>query len=261
MVPPDILYPVRDGEANEELRYSLRSLAMNFPQHGRVWFVGYKPAWVQNVEYVRCGNSAQWPRANLWHNLALACNHPDMPDEFIIMNDDIYFIGPHPDPIPILYRGPLSAQVTSVHRKAGTRGWWQESLQATMTALNDVGIRDPISYELHVPLPIVKAAMADTLARFADVTPQNPPQWRTLYGNTYQIGGVRGEDGKMLRPGPLARPYMSTEDLAFRHFRRRFQQYVFPDPSPYEVPGSDRYARSLVNVAPRRHRTVRRVRA
>lgn len=257
----DVLYPVRDGESNDELRFSLRSLAMNFPQHGRVWFVGYKPRWVTGVEYIPGGNSAPWPRANLWHNLALACDHPGIPEELIVMNDDVYFLSAHPQPVPIMYRGPLSKQVSSVHRKAGARGWWQESLRATMTALQACGIADPVSYELHVPLPIRTADMAATLRRFADVTPANPPQWRSLYGNMHRIGGISHPDGKMLRPGPLQRPYMSTEDLTFRHFRTRFAQ-LFPEPSPYEVPGSDRDTRVLVGGGVRRHhRTVRRVRA
>ena len=34
----DIVYFVKDTDTNEELRYSLRSLA-NFP-HGKVWFYG-----------------------------------------------------------------------------------------------------------------------------------------------------------------------------------------------------------------------------
>ncbi|MFF3129757.1 hypothetical protein ACFVRD_48125 [Streptomyces sp. NPDC057908] len=41
---PDIVYVVRPWNQNEQLRYSLRTLA-NLP-HRRVWIAGYCPTWV-----------------------------------------------------------------------------------------------------------------------------------------------------------------------------------------------------------------------
>ena len=46
----DLVYVVRDG-ANPELRYSLRSVAVNLP-HDRVWIVGHVPAWITGCETV-----------------------------------------------------------------------------------------------------------------------------------------------------------------------------------------------------------------
>lgn len=249
--------PVRPGNSNDELKFALRSIAMNLP-HGRIWFVGFKPSWVTNVEYIDGGNSAPWPRANLYNNVLLACRYPGVSDDVLIFNDDMFVIGPL-DSVPILYRGTLADQLQKVTRRAGTKGWWQESLLATLACLQAAGYPDPLSYELHTPLPVKREAMAQTLARFADVTPHNPPQWRTLYGVTNSIGGEAGRDCKALRPGPLGRPFHSTEDLSWRYFRARFLQ-LFPEPSPYETPAVA--ARPAVSVARRNQlRATRRIRA
>lgn len=256
MSAPDWVFPVRPGSSNEELKFALRSLC-NVP-HGTVWMVGHKPPWVTNVEYIGGGNSAPAPRANLYNNLLLACRQPGMSDAIVITNDDIYITEPI-SVAPILFRGTLRAQIAQVTRLAGSRGWWQESLTAALKALTECGHPDPLSYELHTPYPCDRHAMADTLERFAAVTPHNPPQWRTLHGVTHGIGGSLGPDVKALRPGPLRQPFHSTDDLSLRYFRAKLLA-LFPQPSPYEIPQVD--ARSLVNVPPRKHlRTARRARA
>jgi hypothetical protein len=254
---PDVIYPVRAGDSNDELRFSLRSLDMNLP-HGRVWIVGHKPSWVTGVEHIP-GNTASAPRANLWRNLELACSHPDISDDVLIFNDDFFVLG-RQESVPVLYRCKLAEQLDGVKHRSGLRGWWPESLMATAKALADAGFEDPLSYELHTPFPCSKALMGDTLARFAHIQRHNPPQWRTLYGVTQQIGGVKHRDGKCVKPGPLRRPFHSTDDLSWRYFRARFVQ-LFPAPSRYEIPTAN--ARSLVSVTPRNHlrSTRRRVRA
>ena len=50
----DAVYYVRPGDRNDELRYSLRSLA-NLP-HDRVWIVGHTPPWVTGIESIQ-GNT------------------------------------------------------------------------------------------------------------------------------------------------------------------------------------------------------------
>jgi hypothetical protein len=221
--------------------------------------VGYKPPWVTGVEYIEGGNSAVAARANLYNNILLACRHPGMSDDICVTNDDIMLTSPLAE-IPVLFRGPLREQWNATVKRAGGKGWWQESLSATMNALAVEGHQNPISYELHTPFPCNRYAMAETLERFAGVTPRNPPQWRTLYGNMHRIGGQMWPDCKALRPGPLRHPFHSTDDLSLRFFRAKLLQ-LFPDPSPYEqIPQVN--ARTLASVPVRKHlRTARRARA
>lgn len=227
---PDIVYPVRPGDDNPELRHSLRSLAVHYPDHGTVWMVGHKPGWVRDVQHLP-GNDTDSAQVNLWRNLVTAMNHPDVGDDVVIMNDDFY-ITTALDVIPTLYRGRLAEHLGLARVQRG-EAWWRNSLNATLVALQTLGHTDPISYELHVPFPVDKSAMADTLARFAAVTPDNPPQWRTLHGNLHNIDGTKHEDCKAYRAGPMAQPFHSTDDRTFRYFRVQLDE-MFPQPSPYE---------------------------
>lgn len=225
----DVVIPVRPGDTNPELQFTLRALERNFP-HRNVWIVGYKPEWVTGVQYLP-GNDAQHKRGNLWHNLLSACKHPDISDECVLFNDDMVATAPVAH-MPILYRGSLADHI-AMRRVQRGEPWWRESLKTTQIILQALGHPDPISYELHVPFRVNKHAMAKILERFKRITPENPPQWRTLYGVLNNIGGRRSEDCKSYRPGELKTPWHSTDDRSFRHFRTQLEQ-MFPDPSRYE---------------------------
>lgn len=225
----DIIYPVRPGDDNEELRYSLRSLR-NFP-HNQVWIVGHKPPWVTNTRYIP-GNRQRHRRANLWHNILAACQHPDVSDEVVIFNDDFFITQPI-DHAPILSRGTLDDHINLKRVQRGAP-WWRDSLITTRAVLQTLGHLNPISYELHTPFPANKHLMAETLERFQHITPHNPPQWRSLYGNLHITTSRRaGEDAKAYCRGPLRTPFHSTEDASFRYFRDDLNT-LFPTPSRYE---------------------------
>jgi hypothetical protein len=96
---------------------------------------------------------------------------------------------------------------------------------------------DPISYELHQPMLVNRQAMADTLDRFTHITKDAPPQWRSLYGNINDIGGELRGDVKVYGAGQIRKPFHSTDDNSWRHYRNTFAT-MFPEPSNYEKPGS-----------------------
>lgn len=233
VAPPtvlDVVYPVRGGDNNPELRWSLRSLEQNFP-HATVWLVGYQPSWVTGVEFIRGNHRAL--RANIYFNLLEACRTKGVGDRFVVMNDDFFVTAPVTE-IPVLYRSTLVEHLALPKVVARSQHWWSRSLHTTLSVLQAEGFEVPLSYELHTPFVADKALMRDTLERFALVDQANPPQWRTLYGNINQIGGRQGFDGKCYRPGPIQVPFHSTDDSSFRHFHVQLAE-AFPEPSRYET--------------------------
>lgn len=226
----DIVYPVRPGDHNPELRWSLRTLDTNLP-HARVWIVGHKPAWLNNVGHIP-GNDGPTGHANVYRNIQAACEHPDMPDQFIVFNDDMFITDPLTT-IPTWYRGDLHDHMHLPGVRNGM-SWWRDSLTTTYTCLQAHGIAHPVSYELHTPFVVDKQKMADTLRLFQYVTPDNPPQWRTLYGNLHHIGGSQHDDCKENTSGPINRPFHSTQDESWPNFMLHFAS-AFPTPSRYEV--------------------------
>lgn len=224
-----VLIPVRPGNDNNELRFSLRSIQANLP-HTAVWVVGYQPNWLTNVGFIP-GNTQPHSKANIYRNLLAACEHPDTPDDLIVFNDDFFVTEPVETPT-VHYRSTLQEHI-DFPRVQRTKGWWWQSLTTTQICLQALGHTDPLSYELHIPLPIQKQAMADTLNWFKDIQPHNPPQWRTLYGVINDIGGTPHPDPKAYRHGPIGVPYHSTTDTSFRQFYQHFAAQ-FPNPSRYE---------------------------
>jgi hypothetical protein len=60
---PDLVYVVREGDRNNELRHSLRSVVANVP-HRLVWIAGYKPGWVSDL----VGYIPMAQRGTKWQN-------------------------------------------------------------------------------------------------------------------------------------------------------------------------------------------------
>lgn len=217
--PPDIVYRLRRDERNEELRYSLRSLA-NLA-HGAVWCVGYKPAWV-DAGFVPTERIV--PRFhNAINALRTAC---EVTPEFVLMDDDFYITEPIAE-VPANHHGTLEQRAQTAH---GTG--YRDSLSATAKYLARHG-KPALNYELHQPILIDSARMADVLDATKDQS--TPLQARSLYANWWGIPSTEAEDCKVrAKTDPLpAGPFLSTEDGAFSAVRPYLQSF-FPDPSPYE---------------------------
>ncbi|MFJ1695657.1 hypothetical protein ACIOHC_10980 [Streptomyces sp. NPDC088252] len=236
MAVHDIVVPVREGAANTQLRYALRSWAANLP-HRRVWLIGYRPAWVADVEHLPTRQSGT-KYQNTTVAMRAACEHPDVTDRFLLCNDD-FFVMQAQESMPVLHRGP----VREVERYYETRnsGKYLRGMQETRALLESLGHSDPLSYELHVPLLVDKAGMLDALdaGQRLDVVHK-----RTLYGNLAGLGGDRIDDVKVLTRSPrfpAESPYLSTMPDSFAHGRVGwFIRGQFHEPCRYEARGRHR---------------------
>lgn len=225
---------VRPGDNNEELRHAARSWDQHLPV-ASLTTIGYRPDWLNPDQHID-GNRHDTKPVNVYDNIRIAATHPDVAEQHILMNDDFFALKPV-DHIPHEWRDTLDEHI-------GTLGasWWRESLEATRGWLNLIGTPGPLlSYELHRPFPVIKAAMAQVLDEAANVCPANPPQWRTLYGNRWQVGGTQDADIKVTRgrPRPIGMDritWLSTTDQAFRTFALGSAlRDRFPTPSRWEL--------------------------
>lgn len=229
---------VKEGDRNEELRLSLRSLG-NVP-HGTVWVAGFKPRWVTNVEYLPT-RQTRVKYVNSTQNLLTACAHPDLSDRFIFMNDD-FFILRRMNEIPALHRGSASAVVEDYERRFGKRGTglYRQGMAASVRLLHRWGIANPLSYELHVPMMMHKEGVIEVVKRaHADDRTIPALHKRTLYGNYFDVGGRRANDIKVTDTDRTWQPnqrFVSCGDQAFLNgaIGKRLRD-KFPDPSPYEA--------------------------
>lgn len=230
----DVVYVVRPGDRNEELRYSLRSLAAHLP-NAEVWIAGFHPAWVTGVNHIPTQQRSGTKWKNSTENVAAACSHPGVADRFLLFNDDMFVMAPMAT-VPTMHRGPVD-QVATEYDALGS-GRYLQGMRDTARLLAQLGHPHPLSYELHVPLRVEKAVMAHALevGMAAGIPVLHK---RTLYGNLARLGGVEVRDVKVCKGRPdwsPSWPFLSTDDTEFAngevgaHIRDRF-----PEPCRYEV--------------------------
>lgn len=219
----DVVYLCRHGD-NPELMYSLRSLT-NIP-HDRVWIFGGAPHWVKGVTVIDIPEQGNKHRhTNI--TMRAACEHPDVSDPFIYMNDDFYITRPITE-IPTLNYGKVRQVIDAYHDQGFFTSRYVVGMEATLQALEANGYPDPLSFELHVPMVIHKQAMLHAL----DL---GPYQRRTVYGALAGLTGTTTRDVKLTstrQPLPDG-PFMSTSDTSFRGARATLRK-LFPTKSPYE---------------------------
>lgn len=214
MAAPDLVVPVRVGAVNQQLRYALRSWAAHLP-HGRVWIVGYRPPWLTGVEHI-----PTMQRGTKYANTTLAvrkaCEHPDVSERFLLVNDDMFVMQPVEE-MPVLHRGPVREVEAYYAARYRNGGSYLRGMRETRDLLVELGHPDPLSYELHVPLPATKTGMLAVLdaGRHLDVLHK-----RTMFGNLAQLGGERIQDVKVLSRSPRFprdSPFLSTMPDSFTH--------------------------------------------
>lgn len=226
----NFVYICRDGE-NEELRYSIRSVVASYPD-AVIWVVGGKPSWYT-------GNFINVPiRGSKYHNarrnLQVLTSSPEIPEKFVLMNDDFYIMRPVAN-LGYYNGGPLINKITAYTRN-NPRSTYLGMLDKTYRGIKSLGIEDPIDYELHIPMPMEKSKLANVL--------QYPFLWRSTYGNLYRVGGRTRRDVKIYQSELTTNrleladlknsAFLSSEDNSFIILLDKIFKNKFPTPSPFE---------------------------
>jgi hypothetical protein len=227
----NFVYICKDGE-NEELRYSIRSVVKN-TNDPKIWVVGGKPDWYVGNYIPVLQNQHKYQ--NALNNLRAACASEQIPEDFILMNDDFYITNKINE-IKIYNNGLLEDQINQYHN-LGLRSTYLNRLGKTYAYLQRRDISNPISYELHIPMPMEKNKLITILEE------QYSTLWRSKYGNTFNIGGETVKDVKVHKSGGLVAlsynqdqeqiPYLSSADSSFM-FLLDYLTTNFPDKSIYE---------------------------
>lgn len=153
----DLVYIVKNSEVNEDLRYSLRSVA-KFVPHDKIWIVGYKPSWVQNVEYLPVPQNLESKWKNSVNNIIKACECEDISENFVLMNDDFFAIKPIEN-LEESINLSLENLMNSVEKynKKKSKSNWMKAFKYVEELLKELNIKEPYyNYESHTPLLINK---------------------------------------------------------------------------------------------------------
>lgn len=234
----DIVYVVRHGEQNQNLKYSLRSIA-NLP-HGRVYIAGYCPSWVSEdvIEVFR--DQTDLPdQENSNANLLAAALCPDLSDDFIFFNDDFIVLEPISE-LPYRHQGLIDDRIETY--QLGNRMMQAFSLMATRQELRKIlPSTELYSYELHMPMILNKQkvkSMFDYWERTKRPLASLRP--RSFYGNLYQVKGDKTDDAKTssgeagAQKGFLSTVHRSTDTAAGSDGTWDYIKQRFPAAGAYE---------------------------
>lgn len=207
----DVIYILRSGK-NEELRYSLRSVAKNYP-HKRVIFYGGKPDGIEPdlfIPYAQPGDT-KWEKVR--NTIEIICKNDNITEDFILFNDDFFIMKPVENPTNY-YDGTLAERINSIERALfGRHSIYSDRLRHLLETLKRAGIVNPLNYAHHTPMIINRKKMLETLEKYP-----NEPMFRALYGNINQIGGENMPDVKFYQrrqPFPIGQ-YASTADDSWK---------------------------------------------
>lgn len=174
----DLVYIVgkSSGWGDNELRYSLRSVAERMADVGTVFIVGELPPFVdpKSVAHVPMADPTKDKTLNALAKIRRAAEDPRMSAEFVLMNDDFVVLrkgGP-----PRRYSsGSMKAKIGR-HKK----GVYRDALIRTAEMLKGGARGEVLDYEMHCPVVFDKEALIDVMDEFRG---REPYLVRTAYGH------------------------------------------------------------------------------
>lgn len=229
----DIVYFVKDGIKNEELRYSLRSVDTNMP-HRRVWIFGGCPMNITPDVRVRVDQTGctKWDKVRNMYKMA--CENKEITDNFIMFNDDFFVMQPI-DYLEPFFRATLDEHIPILEAKLKRPSEYSRLLRKCRDKLTELG-ETKLSYELHTPFIFNKQNFLDMLNKYPEMHCA-----RTMYGNLYKVGGRRTNDVKIFNINPSFdyknSRFISTDDsiVNINNDIWRWLQKQFPKKSKFEI--------------------------
>ena len=228
----DIVYILKSEVNTEELKYSLRSVAKNFP-HRLVWFIGGQPkGFVPDVRlpHVQTG-STKWDliRSSMWK----AANDADLSDDFFLFNDDFFVMKPFKGKFVNYYDGTLTERVEELKEVFPWLNPYGRTLYKLREELKSLGYGEK-NFDVHLPMLFNKQLAKQSIYQCSS------PQMRSAYGNITKCRCVEHKDVKVygLETVPPDPDFLSTNDDTFT--KGAVGEYIrqqFPGPCRFEVGG------------------------
>lgn len=237
----DVVFVVRPGERNEELRYAIRSVEANLSNVRSVSVAGHRPAWLNCHHIWRAQREA--PHLNALANLKAALTCSTLTERIAVFNDDFYVMAPL-ERVPLQHREPLAITAMFSRHERGASSPRTIALQDTLDLIRRIGVVSPFCFDLHTPIVVDRSELAETLDIIAAYTAHWDDErrarilWKTVHANLWNTRSTYSPDVKVRDLTPLdvwPSPFLSTTDLSFNygavgaHIRT-----LFPTPSRYE---------------------------
>ena len=231
-MPTDIIYILKPDLDTEELKYSLRSVEKNFP-HRKVWFFGTKPEGIEPDVMVSHKQTGEDKWSKIRSSMYKAIEEPELTDDFFLFNDDFFVMKPFKGKFINYVDKTLEWRIEDLRKDFLWLKPYGRTLLKANEELKGLGIRQPMNFEVHLPMLMNKEMVARSINRCSS------PQMRSIYGNISQVEYIQHDDVKVydLESVPEDSDFLSTNDSTFRDGKvGQFIRGVFSNPSRWETP-------------------------
>jgi hypothetical protein len=237
----DLVYVLGSGSNwhNNELRFSLRSVARNLENVGNIFIVGDKPKWIKNITHIPCEDPFKLnPDANIITKVIEACKNEELSEKFLFMNDD-YFVINKTDAttIPAIHKGDMATFGPDYFRKVT----WRRNLLRTRDILIEKGYT-AYHFDGHLPIIINKKLFPEIIAQFD--YQKNCYTMKSLYANVaykdfIHIGKIkkivfRPHTKAMLDQAAAESIFMAVNDQGLTMDFKQWIYSQFTEASKYE---------------------------
>lgn len=201
MAKIDVVYILRNSGTrwrNEEIRYSLRALEKNIIV-GNVFIVGVLPKFIDEsqVNLIKAEDPYSNKLRNAIHKISLACKDDRVSNDFILMNDDFFFLQ-HAETVEFFNKGKLA---NSKKNHSTHCGYYYRAICSTLDMLVKMGIQDPTDFEVHYPIIFNK----EKFLKMVKNMQTDEFLFRSVYGNTNKIKSTYRCDVKIFNREQLKR--------------------------------------------------------
>ncbi len=229
------VYYVRPGD-NEELRYSLRSVAAHTTVE-TVTLIGGYPDWLNTDEVqVIPGNPHENKQLNGFENIRIAAR--ENPGDFVVFNDDFIVLEDIDETLPYFHKQGLDNHILQADTRTPEGQHRKKMLVQMAVYLKSNRVANPYSFETHVPMRVNGEKLLERMDRYFEwwSTEPQPLMWRTLYANQEPISEQVGRRDVITHGAEsfnMATDFASTSDRSVDPILPMLAER-FPEPSRWE---------------------------
>lgn len=226
----DIVYPLGKGShyKDDELRFSLRSVEKYLSGYDKVWIIGERPEWLQNINHIPFDDDiTKPPDYNIMRKISRAIEEPELTDDFLFLNDDHFLLHPFTaNEFPYFYEKTL--EVYLKERGSDTYGRRAKNTLEHLKA-NNLPTKH---FDIHFPIIYNKSLFLQHVTNAVDWN-KNAYVIKSMYANSLLIEGVEGKDSKIGKELPSLEKVFSTTPR-YRANIQRFFREQYPKASRFE---------------------------
>lgn len=189
----DVVWILGEGSTwdNQEIKYSVKSVKKHLKGYRNLFVVGENPR-IEGVTHIPAKDPYKNNKeANICHKVKTACEHPDISDDFLFMNDDHFLL----HDIKIEDIKPYSKEDLFVSETKGI-GRYQVSRILTYRVLKERGLTT-YNFDIHTPIIYNKKKFLEVISQYNWAHFGNGFLVKSLYGNTLKLGHVPYSDCKI----------------------------------------------------------------